>query len=191
MLKIQKHLENVINLFVTSYLCYCNALFADISKISLSCLQVFQSSATRILSGTQNNIIFHWSLHSNTGLWLLLELISPIMGIAPSYMTDFVNCLCLLYLQHLSVNAFFLLGNVMIFFLLCLSRTPIGGIGKGPLSADCHLGLVGPRVYKEQTWPVSSSTWLTPRPLEHMLMPHTSRHTPHYWSTDFHIFYAK
>lgn len=46
--------EKLIHAFVTSHLDYCNALFTWLAQSSLKCLQLKQSSATRLLNKTRH-----------------------------------------------------------------------------------------------------------------------------------------
>lgn len=62
-----RDLEKVVHAFVSSRLDYCNALYLCVSQASLSRLQLVQTSAARLLTGTKKRdhitpvlISLHW-----------------------------------------------------------------------------------------------------------------------------------
>ena len=48
----RQHFETVIHAFVTTRLDYCNALYVGVSGSSITCLQMVQNTAARLLTGT-------------------------------------------------------------------------------------------------------------------------------------------
>lgn len=65
-------LDKIVHAFITTQLDYCNALYAGVSKVSLSLLRLVQNAAARFLAGTRrfehislapcvSKIILKWS----------------------------------------------------------------------------------------------------------------------------------
>ena len=92
----QSNLQIVTHAFVTSRLDYCNSLYFGLSQSSLSCLQLVQNAAARLLTGTRKHesitpILFklHWlPVKFRIDFKILLFVYKALNNLAPQYLTD-------------------------------------------------------------------------------------------------------
>ncbi len=89
-------LEKVIHAFITTRLDYCNSLYTGINQYSLSCLQLIQNAAARLLTGSQKRdhitpvlASLHWlPIKFQIDFKLLLFVYKALNGAAPSYLSE-------------------------------------------------------------------------------------------------------
>uniref|UniRef100_A0A9J7XSG9 Replication termination factor 2 n=2 Tax=Cyprinus carpio TaxID=7962 RepID=A0A9J7XSG9_CYPCA len=89
----------LIHVFISSLLDYCNALYVGVNQASLSCLQLVQNAAARLLTRTRKreHILpilssLHWlPFRFRIDFTVLLFAYKSLNGLAPTYLSDLIQ----------------------------------------------------------------------------------------------------
>uniref|UniRef100_A0A8C2EP51 Reverse transcriptase domain-containing protein n=1 Tax=Cyprinus carpio TaxID=7962 RepID=A0A8C2EP51_CYPCA len=94
----RQHFETVIHAFVTTRLDYCNSLYVGVSGSSITCLQMIQNAAARLLTGTHKHehispilASLHWPIQFRIHFKNLLFAFKSLNGLAPSYLSELLH----------------------------------------------------------------------------------------------------
>lgn len=91
--------EQIVHAFISSRLDYCNALYAGVSHKALSCLQLVQNAAARLLTGANKRehitlilASLHWlPVGFQIDFKILLFVFKALNGLAPQYIEDLIQ----------------------------------------------------------------------------------------------------
>ncbi len=91
-----KDLETVIHAFITSRLDYCNSLYWGLPQSAISCLQIVQNAAARLLTGTRKKdhispilASLHWlPVKFRIDFKIAVYVYKALAGLAPKYISD-------------------------------------------------------------------------------------------------------
>uniref|UniRef100_A0A8C1IL60 Reverse transcriptase domain-containing protein n=1 Tax=Cyprinus carpio TaxID=7962 RepID=A0A8C1IL60_CYPCA len=91
--------EQVIHAFISNRLDYCNALYIGVNQISLSCLQLVQNAAARLLTGTRKHehitpilASLHWlPVYFRIHFKILMFVFKSLNGLAPQYISELLH----------------------------------------------------------------------------------------------------
>uniref|UniRef100_A0A8C6PAU3 Reverse transcriptase domain-containing protein n=1 Tax=Nothobranchius furzeri TaxID=105023 RepID=A0A8C6PAU3_NOTFU len=95
----RKHLETVINAFITTRLDYCNSLYAGIKQASIAKPQKVQNAAARLLTGTRRSehitpvlASLHWlPVSFRISFKVLVFVFKCLNELAPRYLADLIH----------------------------------------------------------------------------------------------------